>query len=146
MRESRTADRKFSFGKLQIAAIGFVILFSFVFILASAMLETILYLSFPVLAILLLYSMRKDLHGSVICTSGFVISLAPLAQAAITEFFLQDLSAFHGAYVYIELLSYACQDVILISNQPFKSASWKPKALLIAKIFHIFVCVSSPSL
>jgi 4-hydroxybenzoate polyprenyltransferase len=143
----RTADREIPSGKItKGAAIGFVILFSFVFILASAMLGKLcFYLSFPVLAILLLYSYAKRFTWLCHLYLGFVISLAPLgAWTAITGSFSYRICLLSmGLMSYIagfDIL-YACQDV----DSDIKSGLFSipahlgiQKALLMAKIFHIF--------
>jgi len=143
----RTADRELPSGKItKGAAVGFVLLFSFIFILASAMLGKLcFYLSFPVLAILLLYSYTKRFTWLCHLYLGFAISLAPLgAWVAITGSFSYRICLLSmGLMSYIagfDIL-YACQDV----NFDIKSGLFSipahlgiEKALFTAKIFHIF--------
>jgi len=113
----RTADREIPKGKISpTSAIVFVLLFSLVFILASAFLGKIcLYLSFPVLCILFFYSYAKRFTWLCHLYLGFAISLAPLgAWIAVTGsmapgIFLLSL----GLMTYIagfDIL-YACQDI-----------------------------------
>jgi len=147
----RTAGREIPSGKItKGAAIGFVILFSFVFILASAMLgELCFYLSFPVLSILLLYSYAKRFTWLCHLYLGFAISLAPLgAWIAVTGSFSYRICLLSlGLMFYItgfDIL-YACQDVDFdIKSGLFSIPAYLgiEKALFAAKIFHIFSFVS----
>jgi len=143
----RTAGREIPSGKItKGAAIGFVFLFSFVFILASAMLGKLcFYLSFPVLAILLLYSYAKKFTWLCHLYLGFAISLAPLgAWIAITGSFSYRICLLSlGLMFYIagfDIL-YACQDVDFdIKSGLFSITAYLgiEKALFTAKIFHFF--------
>jgi 4-hydroxybenzoate polyprenyltransferase len=142
----RTADREIPSGKItKGTAIGFVLLFSFIFIFASAMLGKLcFYLSLPVLAILLLYSYSKRFTWLCHLYLGFAISLAPIgAWIAITGVFSYRICLLSlGLMFYIagfDIL-YACQDVNFDTKKGLFSIPANlgiEKALFVAKIFHI---------
>jgi len=141
----RTADREIPSGKITKAAvIGLVLVFSCIFILASAMLGKLcFYLSLPVLAILLLYSYAKRFTWLCHLYLGFAISLAPIgAWIAITGTFSYRICLLSlGLMFYIagfDIL-YSCQDVDFDIKSGLFSIPARlgiEKALLVAKIFH----------
>ena len=113
----RTADREIPKGKISTAAaVVFVLLFSALFVTASAFLSRLCFhLSFPVLAVLLFYSYAKRFTWLCHLYLGFAISLAPLgAWIAVTGGFdARILLLSFGLMTYIagfDIL-YACQDI-----------------------------------
>jgi len=142
----RTADREIPSGKIpKNTAIGLVLVFSLVFIFASAMLGNLcFYLSFPVLAILLSYSYVKRITWLCHLYPGFAISLAPLgAWIAITGSFSFEICLLSlGLMFYIagfDIL-YSCQDVefdIQAGLFSIPALLGVEKALVTAKAFHV---------
>jgi 4-hydroxybenzoate polyprenyltransferase len=142
----RTADREIPKGTIsRTSAIVFVLLFSLVFILASAFLGKIcFYLSFPVLCILFFYSYAKRFTWLCHLYLGFAISLAPIgAWIAVTGsitpgIFLLSL----GLMTYIagfDIL-YACQDMHFDKTAGLFSipASFGIEtSLFLAKLLHV---------
>lgn len=112
----RTASREIPSGKLSFkAAVIFVVIFSALFIFASAMIaEICFYLSFPVLVILLSYSYTKRFTWFSHIYLGFAISLAPIgAWIAIAKSFSMPivlLSLALMTYIAGFDILYACQD------------------------------------
>lgn len=113
----RTRHREIPSGQLSLsAAVGFVALFSALFVLAAAMLAPIcFYLSFPVLAILFGYSYSKRFTWLAHLILGFAISLAPLgAWLAIAKNFYPPILLLCLAlmsYIAGFDILYACQDI-----------------------------------
>lgn len=113
----RTRHREIPSGQLSLsAAVGFVALFSALFVLAAAMLAPIcFYLSFPVLAILFGYSYSKRFTWLAHLILGFAISLAPLgAWLAIAKSFYPPILLLCLAlmsYIAGFDILYACQDI-----------------------------------
>ena len=112
----RTAQRALPAGTLSMkTAVLFVVLFSGVFILAAGMISRLcLVLSFPVLAVLFLYSYTKRFTLFSHLILGFAISLGPLgAWIAVTGSFdwpILLLSLALMAYIAGFDILYACQD------------------------------------
>ena len=113
----RTAGRELSTGAISLkAALGFVGISSLVFVLAAAMISRLcLFLSFPVLAILFLYSYTKRFTLLSHLYLGFGISLAPVgAWIAVTGRFdpsVMILSLALLTYIAGFDILYACQDL-----------------------------------
>ena len=143
----RTSKRELPSGRLSLtSAKMFVILFSFIFIFAAAMLGKIcLYLSFPVLALLFSYSYTKRFTWFSHFYLGFVISLAPLgAWIALTNTFSLPiilLSLTLLTYIAGFDILYACQDTGFDTKEGLFSIPARfgiQKALLISSISHVF--------
>ena len=143
----RTSKRELPSGRLSLtSAKMFVILFSFIFIFAAAMLGKIcLYLSFPVLALLFSYSYTKRFTWFSHFYLGFVISLAPLgAWIALTNTFSLPiilLSLTLLTYIAGFDILYACQDTGFDIKEELFSIPARfgiQKALLISSISHVF--------
>jgi 4-hydroxybenzoate polyprenyltransferase len=128
----------------------FILISALVFIWAAAMLGTIcLYLSFVVLALLLLYSYMKRFTWLCHLYLGFVISMAPLgAWIALTQTFAWPI-----LWLCLSLLTYitgfdilyACQDVQFDRQAGLHSIPARygvEKALGFAKIMHLFSFIS----
>lgn len=112
----RTSKRELPAGKLSLTSVKlFVILFSTLFVFASAMLGKLcFYLSFPVLAVLFFYSYTKRFTYLSHLYLGFVISLAPAGTwIALTDTFSLPVLLFSLALMTciagFDIL-YACQD------------------------------------
>ncbi|MFZ5569913.1 MAG: UbiA-like polyprenyltransferase [Thermodesulfobacteriota bacterium] len=143
----RTACREIPRGKLsKNAAWRFVVFFSLLFILASAMLGSLcFYLSFPVLALLFSYSYTKRFTLFCHFYLGFVISLAPLgAWIGMTgRFSWAVLLLCLALLTYIagfDIL-YACQDIQFDRRAGLQSIPARlgvRKALAISAGLHIF--------
>ncbi len=147
----RTANREIPSGKLSLnAAVIFVILFSALFIFASAMIaEICFYLSFPVLAVLLFYSYTKRFTWFSHIYLGFAISLAPIgAWIAIAKSFSMPivlLSLALMTYIAGFDILYACQDKQFDEQEGLFSIPVRfgiERSLSIAAILHIvsFIC------
>lgn len=115
-RNPRTADREIPAGAISMnSAIFFVIFFSLVFVLSTAMINTLCFvLSVPVLGILFFYSYTKRFTMLSHLYLGLSISLAPLgAWIAVTGgFSASPLALSLALFTYIagfDIL-YACQD------------------------------------
>ena len=143
----RTSKREIPLGRLSLtSAKMFVILFSFIFIFAAAMLGKIcLYLSFPVLALLFSYSYTKRFTWFSHFYLGFVISLAPLgAWIAFTNTFSLPiilLSLTLLTYIAGFDILYACQDTSFDTKEGLFSMPARfgiQKALFISSISHVF--------
>ena len=113
----RTAGRELPTGAISLkAALTFVGISSLVFVLAAAMLSRLcLFLSFPVLAILFLYSYTKRVTLLSHLYLGFGISLAPVgAWIAVTGRFdpsVMIMSLALLTYIAGFDILYACQDL-----------------------------------
>ncbi|MEW5721914.1 MAG: UbiA-like polyprenyltransferase [Thermodesulfobacteriota bacterium] len=113
----RTAGRAIPAGVLSVrAAYLFVLFFSAVFVLAAAMISRLcLVLSFPVLAVLFVYSYTKRFTSFSHLYLGFCISLAPVgAWLAVTGGFdwrVLTVSAALLTYIAGFDILYACQDL-----------------------------------
>ncbi|HYR03008.1 MAG TPA: UbiA-like polyprenyltransferase [Syntrophobacteria bacterium] len=113
----RTAGRELPTGVISLqAALTFVGISSLVFVLAAAMISRLcLFLSFPVLAILFLYSYTKRFTVLSHLYLGFGISLAPVgAWIAVTGRFepaVMILSLALLTYIAGFDILYACQDL-----------------------------------
>jgi 4-hydroxybenzoate polyprenyltransferase len=113
----RTAGRELPTGVISLkAALGFVGISSLVFVAAAAMISRLcLFLSFPVLAVLFLYSYTKRFTVLSHLYLGFGISLAPLgAWIAVTGRFdpsVMILSLALLTYIAGFDILYACQDL-----------------------------------
>lgn len=143
----RTSKRELPSGRLSLTSAKiFVILFSFIFIFAAAMLGKIcLYLSFPLLALLFSYSYTKRFTWFSHFYLGFVISLAPLgAWIALTNTFSLPiilLSLTLLTYIAGFDILYACQDTGFDIKEELFSIPARfgiQKALLISSISHVF--------
>ncbi len=143
----RTAGREIPSGRLSLSsAKWFVVIFSVMFIFASAMLGKIcFYFSFPVLAILLSYSYAKRFTWLSHLYLGFAISLAPIgAWIAIAKSFSLPISLLSLAlmsYIAGFDILYSCQDKEFDENEGLFSIPVKfgiQGALSIAKLLHIF--------
>ena len=142
----RTANREIPSGKLTIkAAIGFVAVFSMLFIFASYMLGKLcFYLSFPVLLTLFLYSWTKRFTWLAHLYLGFAISLAPIgAWIAISQSFSSKILLLSGAlmtYIAGFDILYACQDAEFDSRYGLYSIPSRfgiRRAMSIAALLHI---------
>ncbi len=141
----RTATREIPSGKLSMTSARlFVLFFSALFILASAMLGNIcFYLSFPVLAVLFAYSYTKRFTWLSHLYLGFAISLAPLGAwvAAARDFSWSILLLSLALMTYIagfDIL-YACQDEEFDRKEGLFSVPARfgiNPALGIAKVLH----------
>ena len=113
----RTAGRELPTGVISLkAALGFVGISSLVFVVAAAMISRLcLVLSFPVLAVLFLYSYTKRFTVLSHLYLGFGISLAPVgAWIAVTGRFepvVMILSLALLTYIAGFDILYACQDL-----------------------------------
>jgi 4-hydroxybenzoate polyprenyltransferase len=113
----RTAGRELPTGVISLkAALGFVGISSLVFVLAAAMISRLcLFLSFPVLAVLFLYSYTKRFTVLSHLYLGFGISLAPVgAWIAVTGRFdpsVMIMSLALLTYIAGFDILYACQDL-----------------------------------
>lgn len=113
----RTAGRELPTGVISLtAAVGFVGISSLVFVLAAAMISRLcLFLSFPVLAVLFLYSYTKRFTVLSHFYLGLGISLAPVgAWIAVTGGFdpvVMILSLALLTYIAGFDILYACQDL-----------------------------------
>jgi 4-hydroxybenzoate polyprenyltransferase len=113
----RTAARELPTGVISLkAALGLVAISSLVFVVASAMISRLcLFLSFPILAILFLYSYTKRFTILSHLYLGFAISLAPVgAWIAVTGRFdpsVMILSLALLTYIAGFDILYACQDL-----------------------------------
>jgi 4-hydroxybenzoate polyprenyltransferase len=113
----RTAGRELPTGRISLrAALTFVGISSLVFVLAAAMISRLcLFLSFPVLAVLFLYSYTKRFTILSHLYLGFGISLAPVgAWIAVTGRFdssVMILSLALLTYIAGFDILYACQDL-----------------------------------
>ncbi len=141
----RTANREIPKGKLSLkSAIVFVILFSGLFIFASAMLGNLcFYFSFPVLAVLFFYSYTKRFTWLAHLYLGFAISLAPMgAWVAIARTFSWPiilLSLALMTYIAGFDILYACQDTDFDKKEGLFSIPVKfgvKRALFIASFIH----------
>lgn len=145
-KNNRTSKRAIPSGKLSLtSAKMFVIIFSFIFIFAAAMLGSLcFYLSFPVLVLLFFYSYTKRFTCLSHLYLGFVISLAPLgAWIALTNsFFWPVMLISFGLMTYIagfDIL-YACQDIDFDKKEGLFSIPARfgvKRALLISSILHV---------
>ena len=112
----RTQKRALPTGRLSIGfALTFTIAMSALFVLSAAMLNRLcLYLSFPVLAILLLYSYTKRFTWLSHLVLGFAIGLAPLGAwlGVRPEFALTPVLLGMAVMLWIAGFDiiYACQD------------------------------------
>lgn len=143
----RTAIREIPKGEISlVSASAFVFVSSIVFVFSSAMLGKLcLYLSFPVLAVLLGYSFTK--RFTLLCHFylGFAISLAPAgAWVAMTGAFSMVPLLFSLALMThisgFDIL-YACQDYNFDSKEGLHSIPAKlgvKRALEISSIVHAF--------
>lgn len=142
----RTEMREIPAGRLsKLSAVKFIALSGGIFIFASAMLgQLCLYLSFPVLLLLLFYSYTKRFTWLCHIYLGFVISLAPAgAWVALTNslswpivFLSLALMTNIGGF---DIL-YACQDVDFDSEEKLFSIPSEmgvEKALRISTVLHI---------
>lgn len=143
----RTAAREIPSGRLSLsAAKWFVVIFSGVFVFASAMLGKIcFYCSFPVLAILLSYSYAKRFTWLSHLYLGFAISLAPIgAWIAIAKSFSMPivlLSLALMSYIAGFDILYSCQDKEFDEKEGLFSLPVRfgiQRALDIARLLHIF--------
>ncbi len=141
----RTANREIPAGELSLKyAIVFVILFSGLFIFASAMLGRLcFYFSFPVLGILFFYSYTKRFTWLAHIYLGFAISLAPMgAWVAIARTFswpIVLLSLALMTYIAGFDILYACQDTEFDKKEGLFSIPVKfgvKRALFIASFIH----------
>jgi 4-hydroxybenzoate polyprenyltransferase len=113
----RTAGRELPAGIISLrVAITFVVICSLVFVAAAAMINNLcFFFSFPVLAILFLYSYTKRFTALSHLCLGFSISLAPVgAWIAVTDHFdpsVMILSLALLTYVAGFDILYACQDL-----------------------------------
>jgi 4-hydroxybenzoate polyprenyltransferase len=113
----RTAGRELPAGVISLkAALTFVIISSLVFVVAAAMISRLcLFLSFPVLAVLFLYSYTKRFTVLSHLYLGFGISLAPVgAWIAVTGSLdpsVMILSLALLTYIAGFDILYACQDL-----------------------------------
>lgn len=142
----RTRMREIPSGALsKHAAILFIVLSSCLFILSAAMLGSMcFYLSFPVLALLFLYSYTKRFTFLCHLYLGFVISLSPLgAWIALTDSLSMGIF-----YLSMALLTniagfdilYACQDTDFDQKQGLFSIPATfgiQKALSMSTVLHI---------
>ncbi len=142
----RTSNREIPAGNIPlISAIFFVIFFSGVFIVASAMLGKLcLYLSIPVLLILLSYSYTKRFTWLSHIYLGFAISLAPVgAWIAITGTFSWSIVLLSMAlmtYIAGFDILYACQDMEFDKNEGLFSIPVRfgiKKALILSAMIHV---------
>ena len=145
-KNNRTSKREIPSGKLSLnSAKMFVVIFSCIFIFASAMLGSLcFYLSFPVLGLLFFYSYTKRFTCFAHLYLGFVISLAPIgAWIALTNsFFWPVLLLSLGLMTYISGVDilYACQDIDFDKKEGLYSIPARfgvKKALLISSILHV---------
>ncbi|CAN2041399.1 4-hydroxybenzoate polyprenyltransferase [Candidatus Magnetomoraceae bacterium gMMP-15] len=142
----RTAKREIPSGSLSIqTAIIFVIIFSGIFIFASAMLGNLcLYFSIPVLIILFFYSYAKRFTCFTHIYLGFSISLAPIgAWIAMTGSFSWPITLLSLALLThiagFDIL-YSCQDVEFDKKQGLFSIPARfgvKKALMISSFIHL---------
>jgi 4-hydroxybenzoate polyprenyltransferase len=146
-RNPRTAQREIPAGKLtKDATVWFIIIFSGIFVFASAMLNQLcLYFSLPVLAILFFYSYTKRFTVFCHLYLGFSISLAPLGTwIALTDSFywpIALLSLSLLTYIAGFDILYACQDVNFDKDEgllSFPARFGVKKALVIASLLHVF--------
>ena len=139
-RNPRTANRAIPSGEISTAtAIGFVVLFSGLFVVAAGMIsKTCLILSGPVLLILFLYSLTKRFTSLSHLYLGFAISLAPVgAWIAVTGGFdwaVLTLSTALLAYIAGFDILYACQDATCDLREGLFSI---PAQLGVRTAFHI---------
>ncbi len=147
LKNPRTSKREIPAGKLSLSSTKlFVLLFSGLFIFASAMLGRLcFYFSFPVLAILFSYSYTKRFTCLCHLYLGFAISLAPIgAWIAITKSFSWSvllLSLALITYIAGFDILYACQDTCFDKKEGLFSMPVRfgiKKALFISEIIHLF--------
>lgn len=142
----RTAMREIPSGTISRAEAGlFVVLSSLVFMTASAMLSWLCFrLSFPVLAILFLYSYTKRFTWLAHIVLGFAISMAPMAVwVAVSgelSWRIGVLSLALLSYIAGFDILYACQDVEFDSREGLYSIpsrfGTKP-AMHISSLLHV---------
>jgi len=141
----RTATRAIPAKDISLVSAGsFVLLFSIVFIFASAMLGRIcFYFAFPVLIILFSYSYAKRFTLLSHLYLGFVISLAPVgAWIALTNTFSFSILLLSLALMFYIAgfdIIYACQDIDFDRKAGLYSIPAGfgiKKALVISKIMH----------
>lgn len=142
----RTAVREIPAGRLtRRAAIGFVLVFSGLFILSAAMLGRLcFYLSGPVLILMFAYSFTKRFTFLCHLYLGAVIALAPIgAWVGLTGGFSPAvclLSAALMTYIAGFDILYACQDVQFDRQTGLHSIPARfgvPAALTIAALLHV---------
>jgi len=147
----RTSNREIPSGHLSIDSVRlFVVIFSCLFIIAAAMINTLcLILSFPVLAILLLYSYMKRFTSLSHLYLGFAISLAPMgAWIAITGTLSLNICLLSIAlmmYIAGFDILYACQDYAFDQTHGLYSMPAKlgiMPSLIISTVCHIISMVS----
>ena len=142
----RTQKRALPTGRLSIGfALMFTIAMSALFVLSAAMLNRLcLYLSFPVLAILLLYSYTKRFTWLSHLVLGFAIGLAPLGAwlGVRPEFAITPVLLALTVMLWIAGFDiiYACQDTGF--DQRFRLFSipsrWgTPRALQVSSVLHV---------
>ena len=142
----RTQKRALPEGRL---SIGFTLIFtiamSALFVLSAAMLNRLcLYLSFPVLAILLLYSYTKRFTWFSHLVLGFAVGLAPLGAwlGVRPEFALTPVLLAMAVMLWIAGFDiiYACQDTEFDQRLRLFSipSRWgTPRALRVSSLLHI---------
>jgi len=148
----RTAHREIPSGKISVnQSIIFVLCFSALFIISSAMLGKICFMfSIPVLFLLFFYSYTKRFTSFSHIYLGFAISLAPLAAwIAVTQ-------SFHWSIIFLSLallthiagfdILYSCQDYMFDRHEGLFSIPSKyglSKALTLSRIIHVitFICL-----
>ncbi len=142
----RTSIRAIPSGRLSLSsAILFVVLFSGLFIFASAMLGKLcFYISIPMLIILFSYSYTKRFTWLSHIYLGFAIALAPVgAWIAIAKTFswaVLILSLALMTYIAGFDILYACQDIEFDKDEGLFSIPAHfgvKKALIIASIIHL---------
>jgi len=142
----RTNNREIPQNKIsKIEAFFFVIIFSIIFIISSAMISKICFiLSFPVLFLLLFYSYAKRFTNYCHIYLGFVISLAPLgtwiAMTGKFSFSIVLLSLALMTYIAGFDILYACLDIDFDKNHGLYSIPVKfglINAMRISSLLHI---------
>jgi len=143
----RTNNREIPQNKIsKIEAFFFVIIFSILFIMSSAMISKICFiLSFPVLFLLLFYSYAKRFTNYCHIYLGFVISLAPLgtwiAMTGKFSFSIVLLSLALMTYIAGFDILYACLDIDFDKKHGLYSIPVEfglINAMRISSLLHIF--------
>lgn len=153
-RNPRTAAREVPRGVISRAEVFvFVVVSSMLFVIASSKLSTLcFYLSFPVLAVLFIYSYAKRFTWFAHIILGFAIGMAPMAVwVAVNGVVSREIGVFSIAllsYIAGFDILYACQDVEFDKKEGLHSIPARfgiAQAMRISSLLHILsvACLAS---